>query len=50
MNVCFNPQEHRNNIAKLMSEMKIKEEGHKIEITKLYQDMQKKRKFLFLIH
>ena len=33
-----------------MSEMKIKEEGHKIEITKLYQDMQKKRKFLFLIY
>ncbi|DAA17882.1 TPA: hypothetical protein BOS_19812 [Bos taurus] len=37
-------QEHRNNIAKLMSEMKIKEEGHKIEKTKLYQDMQKKVK------
>ena len=33
-----------------MSEMKIKEEGHKIEITKLYQDMQKKGKFLFLIY
>ena len=33
-----------------MSEMKIKEEGHKIEMTKLYQDMQKKGKFLFLIY
>lgn len=33
-----------------MSEMKIKEEGHKIEIRKLYQDMQKKGRFLFLIY
>ncbi|KAM5257880.1 coiled-coil domain-containing protein 152 isoform 1-T2 [Hipposideros larvatus] len=35
-------QEYKNNIARLMSEMKIKEEGHKIEIRKLSQDMQKK--------
>lgn len=28
-----------------MSEMKIKEEEHKIEIKKLYQDMQEKSKF-----
>lgn len=27
-----------------MSEMKIKEEGHKTEIRKLYQDMQEKGK------
>lgn len=33
-----------------MSEIKIKEEGHKIEVRKLYQDMQKKGKFLFLIY
>lgn len=45
MNVYFNLQEYKNSIAKLMSEMKIKEEGHKTEITKLYQDMQKKGKF-----
>lgn len=43
-------QEYKNNIAKLMSEIKIKEEGHKIEVRKLYQDMQKKGKFLFLIY
>uniref|UniRef100_A0A8C0KFZ9 Coiled-coil domain containing 152 n=1 Tax=Canis lupus dingo TaxID=286419 RepID=A0A8C0KFZ9_CANLU len=35
-------QEYQNNIAKLLSEMKIKEEGHKIEIRKLHQDMQEK--------
>ncbi|KAF3828626.1 hypothetical protein GH733_004827 [Mirounga leonina] len=41
---CSNSQwnEYKNNIAKLMSEMKIKEEGHKIEIRKLHQDMQEK--------
>ena len=33
-----------------MSEMKIKEEGHKIEIRKLYQNMQEKSKFLFLTY
>lgn len=31
-----------------MSEMKIKEEVHKVEIKKLYQDMQKKGKVFFL--
>lgn len=36
-----------NNIAKLISEMKVKEEGHKIEMSKLYQDMQKKGNFKF---
>uniref|UniRef100_A0A2K5BUQ3 Coiled-coil domain containing 152 n=1 Tax=Aotus nancymaae TaxID=37293 RepID=A0A2K5BUQ3_AOTNA len=35
-------QEYKNNIAKLISEMRIKEEGYKTEISKLYQDMQKK--------
>ncbi|XP_073933639.1 coiled-coil domain-containing protein 152 isoform X3 [Castor canadensis] len=35
-------QEYKNNIAKLISEMKIKEEGHKVEISRLYQDLQKK--------
>ncbi|XP_023602918.1 coiled-coil domain-containing protein 152 isoform X1 [Myotis lucifugus] len=35
-------QEYKNSIAKLISEMKIKEEGHKTELRKLYQDMQKK--------
>lgn len=45
MNIFFNLQEYKSTIAKLMSEMKIKEEGHKIEIRKLYQDMQKKGKY-----
>ncbi|XP_036062723.1 coiled-coil domain-containing protein 152 [Onychomys torridus] len=35
-------QEYMNNIAKLISEMKVKEEGHKIEMSQLYQDMQRK--------
>ncbi|EHB03631.1 Nucleosome assembly protein 1-like 1 [Heterocephalus glaber] len=34
-------QDYKNNIAILVHEMKIKEEKHKLEISKLYQDMQK---------
>lgn len=37
-----------NNIAKLISEMKVKEEGHKVEMSKLYQDMQKRGNEIFI--
>ncbi|XP_058536002.1 coiled-coil domain-containing protein 152 [Ochotona princeps] len=35
-------QEYKNNIAKLLNELKIKEDDHKLEINSLYQEMQKK--------